>query len=480
LDGSDGFSPIVSVKDISGGHRVTITDKEGAKTFDVMDGKDGTGGSGGGAVQSDWNQNDSTKPDYIKNRTHYEVPPAFEPIRWDGNMDGHFALDMSALGYEEGLYYVKVSDLVPVVDKIVGSTISLNTGDEVIVSDDNIITDEFPGAYLVGEYLVIVQEQSLLNAALGLPDGYITNGIYFMSMSGAVYVSKLTDSNAKVVKIDKKFLPDAVQPDWNQNDESQPDYVKNRPFYEVPTNYEITWDGDMEGRTVFDLSVVGADGAYLVKVSDRVYTKEELVWRRFLDSDGYVSTINQDSFIEAAPGSFMESGFSFAVVNSADEFNAAVGAPDGYFTNGTYFLAVPSTGIYVSAIYTDGRLVKLEEKYLPDTTLRKNSIDFGVALVCEIDAGFSDFYINIPSSDIDNLRERLAGNIVSAFVTIKSGSVVSNAYGCFLMNGDMNKCIGSCYVVWDSKIIAPKYIQIFLDVRPGLRSVRVAAKTVDI
>ena len=22
-----------------------------------------------------------------------------------------------------------------------------------------------------------------------------------------------------------------VQPDWNQNDETQPDYVKNRPFY---------------------------------------------------------------------------------------------------------------------------------------------------------------------------------------------------------------------------------------------------------
>ena len=24
---------------------------------------------------------------------------------------------------------------------------------------------------------------------------------------------------------------EAVQPDWNQNDSSEPDYVKNRPFY---------------------------------------------------------------------------------------------------------------------------------------------------------------------------------------------------------------------------------------------------------
>ena len=49
-NGIDGISPIVSVEDITGGHRVTITDKEGAKTFDVMNGKDGQGGGGGAAI----------------------------------------------------------------------------------------------------------------------------------------------------------------------------------------------------------------------------------------------------------------------------------------------------------------------------------------------------------------------------------------------------------------------------------------------
>lgn len=38
--GSDGFSPIVNITEIEGGHRVTITDAEGTKTFDVLDGKD--------------------------------------------------------------------------------------------------------------------------------------------------------------------------------------------------------------------------------------------------------------------------------------------------------------------------------------------------------------------------------------------------------------------------------------------------------
>ena len=71
FDGKDGYSPTVAVTDISGGHRVTITDKNGAKAFDVMDGKDGQGGGGNTSVQADMAQNDPTQADYVKNRTHW-------------------------------------------------------------------------------------------------------------------------------------------------------------------------------------------------------------------------------------------------------------------------------------------------------------------------------------------------------------------------------------------------------------------------
>lgn len=40
--GGDGTSPTVSVTDITGGHRVTITDANGTRSFDVMDGDDYT------------------------------------------------------------------------------------------------------------------------------------------------------------------------------------------------------------------------------------------------------------------------------------------------------------------------------------------------------------------------------------------------------------------------------------------------------
>ena len=48
-NGDDGYSPTVTVTEIDGGHRVTITEKNGNKTFDVMNGTDssGTGGQDG-------------------------------------------------------------------------------------------------------------------------------------------------------------------------------------------------------------------------------------------------------------------------------------------------------------------------------------------------------------------------------------------------------------------------------------------------
>lgn len=46
--GADGFSPTVDVTAITGGHRVEIIYKDGKKSFDVLDGKDGKDASGGG------------------------------------------------------------------------------------------------------------------------------------------------------------------------------------------------------------------------------------------------------------------------------------------------------------------------------------------------------------------------------------------------------------------------------------------------
>ena len=45
--GEDGYTPSVTVNDITGGHRVVITDKGSAHTFDIMDGVKGEKGNNG-------------------------------------------------------------------------------------------------------------------------------------------------------------------------------------------------------------------------------------------------------------------------------------------------------------------------------------------------------------------------------------------------------------------------------------------------
>lgn len=75
--GADGFSPVVQVQDITGGHRVTVTDKNGAKYFDVMDGKNGTGGEGEGVDEFFFvnaYENDAVSPSsYHADKTAEEI-----------------------------------------------------------------------------------------------------------------------------------------------------------------------------------------------------------------------------------------------------------------------------------------------------------------------------------------------------------------------------------------------------------------------
>lgn len=51
-DGSDGFSPTVSITDITGGHRISITGATGTYTADVMDGEEGQKGDTGNGIAS--------------------------------------------------------------------------------------------------------------------------------------------------------------------------------------------------------------------------------------------------------------------------------------------------------------------------------------------------------------------------------------------------------------------------------------------
>ena len=81
------------------------------------------------------------------------------------------------------------------------------------------------------------------------------------------------------------------QADWNQNDETAADYIKNRPggYTKTTPGYEIMWDGVVGDKIMIDVGE-----AQLVKVSDRVFTVEELIGATLTVGDRSF-TINNDN-----------------------------------------------------------------------------------------------------------------------------------------------------------------------------------------
>lgn len=90
--GDPGVSPTVTVTDITGGHRVTITDAEGDHTFDVMNGIDGTGavdsvnGKAGAVVLDgrDINVNNSAQTPETIEEALGDVNRALNVLNYDG------------------------------------------------------------------------------------------------------------------------------------------------------------------------------------------------------------------------------------------------------------------------------------------------------------------------------------------------------------------------------------------------------------
>lgn len=155
-DGKDGFSPVVAVDDIENGHRVTITDKEGTKTFDVMDGKDGTGGGGG--ANADWSVNDPEADGYVKNRPFYSYSETTVDTSTiaSGTYTSQYLPDYGAfaavVGIDSSAWLNGVLDFDVVFDGVEYKGLTM-------------FTNEYLGGYFVGNMGILAP----LFAANGLP-----------------------------------------------------------------------------------------------------------------------------------------------------------------------------------------------------------------------------------------------------------------------------------------------------------------------
>lgn len=206
--------------------------------------------SGGKQVQTDWNQNDTTAKDYIKNRPGgYEE--GFE-ITWDGDTTGRAKITAEGVPY----VWYKVSDKILTADDIIGGTATMirnGVSQSLVVTSDIVVREDY-GA-IIGEAIIIIatKQGTYVSTMGGFSISIPETGVYFAYMSSAgttMYISSL--SNITVRPFDDKYIPDTVA----RKDE-------------IYTNYNhtmsITWDGNKDGKDTF---VFNGHGYY--KMSDDV------------------------------------------------------------------------------------------------------------------------------------------------------------------------------------------------------------------
>lgn len=200
-----------------------------------------------------------------------------------------------------------------------------------------------------------------------------------------------------------KNKPVAVKPDWNQNDETAADYVKNRPFFDTRKFEQVTltFDGDMTGKETMPAN----EGLYLVKLSDEIPSKEELIGGSMsVYREGNINTfkiINND--IQDNGDGFLQVYDALFVIVPTDNYTF-YGATIPY--KGTWTVCVVQENtpvVYLSKLswakLVSGSLKKIEDKYLPDNKLAERFEGIIDRLGFNIDDVWNSIWSSEPESE---------------------------------------------------------------------------------
>lgn len=176
-----------------------------------------------------------------------------------------------------------------------------------------------------------------------------------------------------------------VQPDWNQNDETAKDYVKNRPgAYDViyPT---IEWDGNTDGKTVVSLGDIGSfSNVKMVKVSDEFICADQLIGKtlkytstQIKEGQSQVLDFPMDKSNTLQEDLDTGAKATFVALSSGDDmvfWVFSLNQPDedlGFPEAGTYFgdFILFMNSIHTSLLPASEKAVKLPAKYIDDALL---------------------------------------------------------------------------------------------------------------
>ena len=362
--------------------------------------------------QSDYEQNDSSQPDYIKNRTHYKEVIHQEKVDLLPATEIDFS-SLGDMGYSQSEpLNIQAGDMVKVLwdNKEYECKAQLMPQNESSWPDDMIV---FGNLYSLG-----IDDVNTYEIPFGVVSNYCISENVFISgcmiqsmseLTNPITVNIFTGGDKTVYhKLDVNYLPisdsniskeennivtskplinylSANKPDWDVNDEDDPRYIKNRPFY------KSLWGST--GRLISRTITLDKNGIYASK--DLLYNFNDIWENSYGDinltvhwHDGTYNCIFRELYTEWTDeeGSLQKCNyFAFGNVSdinydySSDSAPFLIYAnfnPETHKTGETYIKAYDGfTGeitLQVDAEYRYWGYNTLNNKYLDINSLRAN------------------------------------------------------------------------------------------------------------
>ena len=154
-----------------------------------------------------------------------------------------------------------------------------------------------------------------------------------------------------------------VHPDWNQNDKTAPDYVKNRPFYTGDPVETIL----VEESTVSFVDMGG--GSYGAQVQSTFVATVGEAYKVYWDGSAYERTC-----VAVSGSSFLFIG-NLSIIGMGPDTGEPfiIGVSNG---KGTQIATTDTSSSHtISIIGFVQEVVKIDEKYLPNTVATKSDVE---------------------------------------------------------------------------------------------------------
>ena len=341
-------------------------------------------------IQPDWNQNDETQPDYVKNKPFYTGDPVKTEIIPETTVTFSKMEGIMAAAWPESF------------DLIDGQTYT--------ISWDG--TDYVCTGILFNGTVPVLGNLGILDAGenTGEPFIFLNQGQWLVASteSATEHVISISEYAAQIVKIDKKYLPDTAftEAEW--------DFISNRPLYYKQLDVNIASEGITSninvGTNYIDLGVTIPD------FNDGLYYKVEGEISFRNNSAGLTYPLQINGYYKANSSAMLSLG---TVYDSYSKKNLVV----SLYGNNSHFytgkLEVSSSGNSFSYTITADFIVisevkKLSEDYMPDSMAKTsdipsalpnpNALTFTGAVTGSYD-GSSAVTINIPDSSGDTIPD---------------------------------------------------------------------------